>query len=85
MLVVNSSGFASEQREEWLLDDAIDETFPASDPVSHGQPGSLVNVRYAAMEGRAVRKARRARVIPAWFLLSSLVACALLLVRHRTR
>ena len=74
---------SSEQHEEWLLDDAIDDTFPASDPVSHGQPGSIVNVRYAALEGRALRKNRRLRAIPGWLLLGSLVACALLLVRHR--
>ena len=76
---------ASEEHDEWLLDDAIDDTFPASDPVSHGQPGSIVNLRYSALEGRALPKPRGSRVIPGWLVLGSLVACALLLVRHRRR
>ena len=79
------SALSSEQHEEWLLDDAIDDTFPASDPVSHGQPGSIVNLRYSALEGRALPKPRGSRVIPGWLVLGSLVACALLLVRHRRR
>src|SRR4051812_48405753 len=70
---------SSEQHDEWLLDDAIDDTFPASDPVSHAQPGSTVNLRYSALESRALWKPRRSRAISGWLLLGSLVACTLLL------
>lgn len=79
------AALSSGQHEEWLLDDAIDDTFPASDPVSHGQPGSIVNLRYSALEGPALGKPRGPRAMPGWLLLGSLVACALLLVRHRRR
>lgn len=48
----SSSTASLEGHEEWLLDDAIADTFPASDPVSHSQPGSIVNTRYASHESR---------------------------------
>lgn len=72
--------------EEWLLDDAIDDTFPASDPISHGQPGSIINVRYAARERRD-RNAQRhlANLAPWWILIGATAAGALLLVRRRAR
>lgn len=75
------------RHEEWLLDDAIDDTFPASDPVSHGQPGSIVNMRYAAREHHATRpRLQRMNSAPWWLLLgSAALACALLLVRERRR
>ena len=76
---------SSEQHEEWLLDEAIDDTFPASDPVALGQPGSIVNVRYSALERGASRKRRAPPAIAGWLLLGSLVACVLLLVGHSRR
>ena len=45
-----ASAVQQDSREESLLDRAIDDTFPASDPVAHNQPGSIVNLRYAALE-----------------------------------
>jgi hypothetical protein len=75
-----------EQHEEWLLDDAIDHTFPASDPVSHGQPGSIGNLRYAALERRARRRLPAVpRATPVWLALASVVVCALLVVRVARR
>jgi hypothetical protein len=65
--------------EERLLDDAIDDTFPASDPVSHGQPGSIVNLRYAERERRA-RVQRRHRANATAWLVGLCVAIALTLV-----
>jgi hypothetical protein len=72
--------------EEWLLDDALDDTFPASDPASHGQPGSIVNMRYAALERRAPRqRLGLANGTGWWLVLGSMIACAFLLVRNRKR
>ena len=67
--------------EEWLLDEAIKETFPASDPVSPYWPGS---VTLSHARDRTARRARRA--LPrfdtgAWLV----VAGALLLVAYVTR
>lgn len=72
---------SSEPREEWLLDDAIDDTFPASDPVSHGQPGSLVNLRYAALQGNR-RSIARDRAMP-WLLVGAAFACTAAFVLWR--
>ncbi|HZR03951.1 MAG TPA: hypothetical protein VFA81_12350 [Burkholderiales bacterium] len=76
---------SNEQHEEWLLDDAIDDTFPASDPVSLGQPGSIVNLRYAALEDARRRRRRAANAITPWLLMVSLVGCGLLLSRRNRR
>jgi len=35
------------RHEEWLIDEASRDSFPASDPASSTQPGSIVNERYA--------------------------------------
>jgi len=74
---------SSDSREERLLDDAIDDTFPASDPVSHGQPGSTVGTRYAALEHGAFGQARDTT---AWWLLAGAAIAfgvALLMGRNR--
>ncbi len=39
----------STRHEEWLMDEAIRGSFPASDPASSSEPGSIVNQRYAAL------------------------------------
>ena len=76
---------ASEEHDEWLLDDAIDDTFPASDPVSLGQPGSTVNLRYAALERRDRRpQVSSRRSMTTWWVLAGVaVTFAFLFVRHR--
>lgn len=79
-------GFAAsgDSREELLLDDAIDDTFPASDPVSHGQPGSIVNMRYAALERKAGQVWRKHVGLAPWLLLiGAATACAVVLARRR--
>lgn len=77
---------AGEQHEEWLLDDAIDDTFPASDPIALGQPGSIVNERYAALERRQPRRMSNAsNRLLTWSLLGAALACALVAVRRRRR
>lgn len=46
-------GGNSTRHEEWLMDEAIRGSFPASDPASSSEPGSIVNQRYAeAAAGR---------------------------------
>jgi hypothetical protein len=40
------------EHEEWLLDEAVDETFPASDPPAPAHPGSTLAVEKIAKEGR---------------------------------
>ena len=42
-----------EGRDECLIDESLEETFPASDPTTPAQPGSLVGSRYPASSGRA--------------------------------
>ena len=73
---------SSDAREERLLDDAIDDTFPASDPISHGQPGSIVGTRYAALERRARRN--RQNVMPG-LLIGGAAAFGLALALGRGR
>ena len=75
---------SSESHEEWLLDDAIDDSFPASDPVSHGQPGSILNLRYAALERhRAGVRRKDAGLVPWLVLIAAASVCAVLLARRR--
>lgn len=81
-----ASGFSSASangRDEWLLDDAIDDTFPASDPVSHSQPGSIVNRRYAAREHRARTARHRRTDRTLWWLTVGAVVGTLLLIGRR--
>ena len=40
----------SERYEEWLLDESIKMSFPASDPASTSQPGSVVYERYLELD-----------------------------------
>ncbi|HEX6793366.1 MAG TPA: hypothetical protein VF304_05885 [Casimicrobiaceae bacterium] len=75
---------SSEGREERLLDDAIDDTFPASDPVALNQPGSLVYARYAAREHEArIARRRLADRAAALLLIGAVIAGAVLVVRRR--
>jgi hypothetical protein len=40
------------EHEEWLLDESVDDTFPASDPPAQMQPGSTLAVNKMKDEGR---------------------------------
>ena len=79
------SATSPDGREERLLDDAIDDTFPASDPVSHNQPGSILNTRYAAREDRARTRGARLGDRSLWWLATGAMLAALLLARRRRR
>jgi hypothetical protein len=72
---------SSDAREEELLDDAIDDTFPASDPVSHGQPGSTVNRRYEALR----RDARSRQSLTTWMLVGTALAVGVAIGRRGLR
>jgi hypothetical protein len=37
------------RHDEWLVDEANRDSFPASDPASSTQPGSIVGERYASV------------------------------------
>ena len=39
---------AMTRHDEWLVDEANRDSFPASDPASSSQPGSIVGERYAS-------------------------------------
>jgi hypothetical protein len=47
--------------DEWLLDESVEESFPASDPVSPSRPGSTLGKRYqtAKKAGTAGSRAKR--------------------------
>jgi hypothetical protein len=38
---------AYRDRDEWAIDQSLQETFPASDPISPARPGSIVGLRNA--------------------------------------
>jgi hypothetical protein len=46
----SGAGAAGVSHDERLLDESIEETFPASDPTSPVRPGSTLGLRYAAHE-----------------------------------
>ena len=43
------------RHEEWLIDEASRDSFPASDPASSTQPGSIVNERYSTAPSQSTR------------------------------
>jgi hypothetical protein len=48
-----------DEHEERLIDEAVDESFPASDPPAIQNPGSTLAVNKAAQQGRAVPEGER--------------------------
>ena len=44
---------ADPKHQEWLVDEALDESFPASDPPAIASPSSTLVVKKLAGEGRA--------------------------------
>ena len=70
------------RHDEWLIDEAVEQTFPASDPSSAGQPGSIVNLRYAAQQ-QARRSRSRLRSRGALWLAAAGVALGVVLLAAR--
>src|SRR5690349_2141146 len=54
-LIPDQESGNSIRHEEWLMDEAIRGSFPASDPASSSEPGSIVNRRYAEAAARRAR------------------------------
>ena len=86
------AGAASlEQRDEWLIDESIEETFPASDAISPARPGSIVGSRYpASLRGERVKPRlagglRSVRSALPWTLAACAIAGAALAWRRRAR
>ena len=48
----NLAESGADEHEEGLIDEAVDESFPASDPPAASQPGSTLAVKTVADEGR---------------------------------
>ena len=72
------------ERDEWLIDESLKETFPASDPTSPARPGSLVGLRYAASTRAAERTPSSLAKLP-WLIgaLAGGVVVGLILTRRR--
>src|SRR5689334_7617728 len=71
--------------EERMIDQSVEQSFPASDPPATSQPGSIAWRRYAA-----VSDVSRGSFSPAsrvrWFVIMAAIACtALILQRLRRR
>jgi len=45
--------------DEWLLDESVEESFPASDPAAPTRPGSTLGRRYETRKKAAAKKAGR--------------------------
>ena len=72
---------AESQRDEWLIDQSLEETFPASDPPSPTFPGSLLGMRYAVQP----RSARHSNSTQPWLIAGLLggALVGLLVMRQR--
>ena len=70
--------------EEWMIDESVEQTFPASDPTTTSQPGSIVWQRYAATNAADRTLANE----PPWLrlaIITAAVACAAVVVARRLR
>jgi hypothetical protein len=70
------------EHDEWALDEALEETFPASDPPTPPRPGSTMAQRYAVRAIADGFRLRRLRAIR-WAVIAASVFCAVLWLRQR--
>ncbi len=66
-------------RDDWILDESVEETFPASDPTSASQPGSIAAQRAAGSRWRTNGRSS------AWLPLALLAGAAVAWVAIRRR
>jgi hypothetical protein len=77
--------------DEWLIDESLAETFPASDAPSPVRPGSTVSSHYSADEpyaraARDIAEALRLPVFPfAWAAIGLSLLCLVVLLKRRDR
>lgn len=75
---------AAARHDEWLMDEGIRGSFPASDPASSSQPGSLLNERYAARERTGERRPSD-RTMLWWLLAGGAILCLAFVARRGRR
>jgi hypothetical protein len=77
-------GALSTDHAESLLDESIEATFPASDPQSSVQPGSVVNLAYEAMRRpRGVRTPWLSARAWGWILAGAALAIGVSVLARR--
>jgi len=70
--------------EERMIDESVEQSFPASDPSSTSQPGSIVSRRYAAVRGVSRTSSTWAPLM-GWFVVTTAIACTAILVLKWSR
>jgi hypothetical protein len=70
------------EHDEWALDEALEETFPASDPPTPPRPGSTMAQRYAVRATTDRLRLRRSRAMR-WVVIAASVFCAMLWFRRQ--
>jgi hypothetical protein len=70
------------EHDEWALDEALEETFPASDPPTPPRPGSTMAQRYAVRATADGFRLRRSRAIQ-WAVIAASIVFAILWLRGR--
>jgi hypothetical protein len=73
----------SSGHDEWLIDEAIKESFPASDPSSLGQPGSTLGLRYPVQPRSSTGRSAQQAML--WLAAACVAGCALWLLTGRKR
>jgi hypothetical protein len=70
------------EHDEWALDEALEETFPASDPPTPPRPGSTMAQRYAVRATANGFRLRRLRAMQ-WVVIAASVVFAVLWFRRQ--
>ena len=76
---------ADSERDEWLIDQSLMETFPASDPTSPARPGSLLGMRYATTARNARLGALARTTLQPWLIGAVLAGAIVGVILGRKR
>lgn len=74
------------RHDDRMIDEALEETFPASDPITPAAPGSLIGRRYAVTEDETTRAQAAFTAAQPWLLCAlagGVIVGLLLRRRHR--